>query len=106
MPLLPGLRNIFQVRVLREGKGRSLCSPAGYTGKAVGTIAYDRQIIRNRTRGNAKSFHNPSLITYRIAPAIYLNYACPYDALGEVFVRGTNEDLVYLFIRCGFGGRR
>ena len=78
---------LAEVRVVRENlRGRRLLPPIGHSRKAIGAIANQRKVIRNRFRFDAELGNHACLIANGVGPAVELNDARPGDALAEIFV--------------------
>src|SRR5690242_10862093 len=54
MPMPPVFRNVLKVRILSERKCGCLGSPSADAGKAIGAIAYHREVVRYGLRPDAK----------------------------------------------------
>ena len=87
VPVVPVRRDRFEVDEPREHGGGRLCAPAGQTGKAIGRIADERQVIRDRRRRHAELRDHPRSSTTCSRAAVQLHDARSADALREVFVR-------------------
>src|SRR5512133_2953267 len=104
MPFLKILRNVFEVRILGEGEGGCLLAPAGQAGEAVGGVAHDGQEVWDRLGLDAELGDDSALVADDFATPIKLDDASALDALGEVFVRRTDQDPADPLIQGGLRG--
>src|SRR5262249_9636608 len=106
-PIPPVFRNIVQVRVVGENCSSCFFSPRRNSGKAVGTVANQGQVVRNRLRSDTKLLNHALLISYSARPAIQLNNSSSGDALAQIFVGRANDHTVHSLILSSFKrGRR
>src|SRR3984957_7939138 len=106
MPFSFILRNVLQVRILRQDKGRSLLSPSRQTRESVRTVADHGEVVRNRLRLHSELGHHTGFVADDVLPTIELNDSRTDDALAEIFVGSTNEHLLYALLLRGFSGGR
>ena len=92
---LPGRRlgrDLLEVAVLGEhGRGR-LAAPARQPREAVGTVADEPEIVRDRGRRHAPFLADPGVVVDQVAPAIPQDDAVVADQLGHVLVGRADED--------------
>src|SRR5258708_791719 len=84
MPCLPIFWDILKVRVLGQRHRGSFCSPARYSGKTVGTVANDCQVVRNRLRPDSEFGDHAGFIAYDLAPAVQLDHSRAHDTLAQI----------------------
>src|SRR5437588_13104357 len=89
-PLAPVRGDGFDMDKLGENGSRRLCAPAWQARIAVGRVADQRQIVRDRRRGDAEFLDYSSLVIRDACAPIQLDDAGAADALREVFVRRTD----------------
>src|ERR1700720_4496294 len=100
MPLSPILRNVLKAGISRQNQSRGFLAPSLHTGKSIGAIAENGQIVWNRLRLYTELGHYAGLVAQDVAPAVQLNNSCPNDALAEIFVRRANDHLPHPLIPC------
>ena len=54
LPLAGGGRDVLEMAVHGQHRGRALRAPPGQAGEAVGRVAHQRQVVRDRRRGHAE----------------------------------------------------
>src|SRR3984957_4597522 len=105
MPILPILRNIFEMRILNQRRGGGLRTPSWQTRKAIGTVTDDGEIVRNRLRGHAEFGQNSGFIADDLLATVELDNSFADHRLAEIFVRRTDENLLNaIILRCLLGG--
>src|SRR6516225_7498473 len=80
----------------------SLGSPSWYARVTIRTVADRGQIVGNRGRLYPELCDYASLVAQDLASAIQLDDTGPHDALAEVLVRSTNDNLSDPLILCCF----
>src|ERR1700745_4456487 len=98
MPLSPILGNGLKMRILRQGKRRSLYPPSRQTRETICRVADDSQEVRNGLRLYPEFRHDSDLVAQDFTPAVQLNDSCAHYALTEIFIRRTNEHLLHTVI--------
>src|ERR1700722_3343359 len=94
MPILPILRNIFEMRILNQRRGRGLRTPSWQTRKAIGTVTDDDEIVRNRLWGHTKFGQNSGFIADDLLATVELDNSFADHTLAEIFVRRADENLL------------
>src|SRR6516225_2954498 len=90
------------MRISGKNSRRSLGSPSWYAWVTIRTVADRGQIVGNRGRLYPELCDYASLVAQDLASAIQLDDTGPHDALAEVLVRSTNDNLSDPLILCCF----
>ena len=110
IPLLNVEWDRIDVTIPSQHRGSGLCTPARKPGESVGGVADDAEIVGDRLGRHAELLNHASTVISDLTASIELNNpAIGGDALSEVLVRGTDDDLLHTVVgnchrgSCGHG---
>src|ERR1700756_1354409 len=94
MPFLKAGRNGLKMDETAEDSGRRLRTPAAKARIAIGCVADERQVVRERRRRDTEFLNHPRFVRGDACAAIQLDDACAANALGQVLVWRADDDLI------------
>ena len=77
-----------------EHQGSRLGAPARHAGDAVGRVAHQRQVVRDRLRADAELVAHAGLVQGDVPPAVEADDPVAGHELRHVLVRRADDDLV------------
>src|SRR6185437_10590558 len=97
--------NGFEMQIPGKHGAGGLRAPSLQTGKAVGGVSHQRQVVRNGLWQHPKLRDYATLVLQAARPPVHLHYSRSLHALSQIFIGRTYNHPLHSFILGRGGGR-